>query len=62
MIEALAAVNKNLVVVNVSGNAVAMPWVKKVPAIVQAWFIGSEAGHSIADVLFGNQCGGSQCR
>ena len=53
VIEALAAVNKNLVVVNVSGNAVAMPWVKKVPAIVQAWFIGSEAGHSIADVLFG---------
>ncbi|MGN1245693.1 MAG: glycoside hydrolase family 3 C-terminal domain-containing protein [Muribaculaceae bacterium] len=53
VIEALAAANKNLVVVNVSGNAVAMPWVKKVPAIVQAWFIGSEAGHSIADVLFG---------
>lgn len=53
VIEALAAVNKNLVVVNVSGNAVAMPWVKKVPAIVQAWFIGSEAGHAIADVLFG---------
>ncbi len=53
VIEALAAVSKNLVVVNVSGNAVAMPWVKKVPAIVQAWFIGSEAGHAIADVLFG---------
>lgn len=53
VIEALAGVNKNLVVVNVSGNAVAMPWVKKVPAIVQAWFLGSEAGNSIADVLFG---------
>lgn len=53
VIEALSAVSKNLVVVNVSGNAVAMPWVKKVPAIVQAWFIGSEAGHAIADVLFG---------
>ncbi len=53
VIEALAAANKNLIVVNVSGNAVAMPWVKKVPAIVQAWFLGSEAGNSIADVLFG---------
>ena len=53
VIEALAKVNPRLVVVNVSGNAVAMPWVEKVPAIVQAWFLGSEAGNSIADVLFG---------
>lgn len=53
VIEALANANKNLIVVNISGNAVAMPWVKKVPAIVQAWFIGSEAGNSIADVIFG---------
>ncbi|MCM1067788.1 MAG: glycoside hydrolase family 3 C-terminal domain-containing protein [Muribaculaceae bacterium] len=53
VISALAAVAPRLVVVNVSGNAVAMPWVKSVPAIVQAWFLGSEAGNSIADVLFG---------
>ena len=53
VIEALVDANKNLVVVNISGNAVAMPWVKKVPAIVQAWFIGSEAGNAIADVIFG---------
>lgn len=53
VIEALAEANKNLVVVNVSGNAVAMPWVDKVPAIVQAWFLGSEAGNSISDVIFG---------
>ncbi len=54
VIEALAAVNPKLVVVNISGNAVAMPWVEKVPAILQAWYIGSEAGHSIADVLSGD--------
>lgn len=53
VIAALAKANPKLVVVNVSGNAVAMPWVKEVPAIVQAWFLGSEGGHSIADVLFG---------
>ncbi len=53
VIEALAAANPNFAVVNISGNAVAMPWVKKVPAIVQAWFLGSEAGNSIADVLLG---------
>lgn len=54
VIEALAAVNKNLVVVNISGNAVAMPWVKKVPAIVQTWYLGSESGNALADVLTGD--------
>lgn len=53
VIRALAKANPNLAVVNISGNAVAMPWVKEVPSIVQAWFLGSEAGNSIADVLFG---------
>lgn len=53
LIEALAKANHNLVVVNISGNPVAMPWVDKVPAIVQAWYLGSEAGNSIADILFG---------
>ena len=53
VIEALAAANPRLVVVNISGNAVAMPWVDKVPAIVQDWYLGSEAGHSLADVLTG---------
>ncbi len=54
VIEALAAVTDRLVVVNISGNAVAMPWVEEVPAILQAWYIGSEAGHAIADVLSGD--------
>ncbi|MDE6157381.1 MAG: glycoside hydrolase family 3 C-terminal domain-containing protein, partial [Muribaculaceae bacterium] len=53
VIAALAKANPRTIVVNVSGNAVAMPWAKEVPAIVQAWFLGSEAGNSIADVLFG---------
>lgn len=53
IIEALAKANPRTIVVNVSGNAVAMPWVRKVPAIVQAWFLGSESGNSIADILFG---------
>jgi len=53
VIGALARATRNLVVVNVSGNAVAMPWVRDVPAIVQAWLLGSEAGNSIADVIFG---------
>lgn len=52
-IEALAAVNPNLTVVIVSGNAVAMPWVDKVNGIVETWFSGSQTGHALADVLFG---------
>ena len=39
--------------VNISGNAVAMPWIDRVPAVVQDWYLGSEAGHSLADVLSG---------
>lgn len=54
LISELARVNPNLVVVNISGNAVAMPWIKNVPAVVQGWFIGSEAGNAIADVLSGD--------
>lgn len=54
LIAALAKANKNLIVVNVSGNAVAMPWADDVPAIMQAWFLGSEAGNAIAAVLTGD--------
>ena len=54
LVEALVKANPNLVYVNISGNAVAMPWVEKVPAIVQGWFIGSEAGEALASVLAGD--------
>ncbi|WP_407535167.1 glycoside hydrolase family 3 C-terminal domain-containing protein [Elizabethkingia miricola] len=54
LISALAKANKNLAVILVSGNAVAMPWVKEVPAIVQGWYLGSEAGNALAAVLSGD--------
>ena len=54
LIEALTAVNKHLVFVNISGSGVAMPWLDKVPAVVQGWFIGSESGKAIASVLAGD--------
>lgn len=53
LIEALAAANPRLVAVFVSGNAVAMPWIDRVPAVLEAWYSGSEAGNALADVLFG---------
>jgi beta-glucosidase len=54
LISALAKANKNLVVVILSGNAVAMPWVNEVPAIVETWYLGSEAGNALANVLTGD--------
>ena len=53
VIKALADTNPNLAVVIVSGNAVAMPWIDRVPAVLEAWFSGSEAGNALADVVFG---------
>ena len=43
-----------MVYVNISGNAVAMPWRNSVPAIVQGWYLGSEAGDALASVLVGD--------
>ncbi|NDW13295.1 glycosyl hydrolase [Bacteroides sp. 214] len=53
VISELAKANKNLIVVNISGNAVAMPWAGEVPAIVQGWYLGSEAGNALAAILVG---------
>ena len=54
LIRALAQVNKNMTVVIISGNAVAMPWIDDVPSVLLGWYGGSEAGRAIADVLFGD--------
>lgn len=54
VISELAKVNKKVIVVNISGNAVAMPWVNEVPCILQGWYLGSEAGTAIASILTGD--------
>ena len=53
VILALAEVAKNLVVVNISGSPVAMPWAAEADAIVQGWYGGTESGNALADVLTG---------
>lgn len=50
----LAKVNGNIGVILISGNAVAMPWLPEVKGVMQAWYLGSEAGHAIADVVSGD--------
>jgi len=54
LLNELIKVNKNIGVVLVSGNAVAMPWLSKVKSVMQAWYLGSEAGHALADVISGD--------
>ncbi|KAL2258633.1 hypothetical protein VTK26DRAFT_8000 [Humicola hyalothermophila] len=53
LIEAVVQANPRTVVVNQSGSPVTFPWADKVPAILQAWYQGQEAGNALADVLFG---------
>ncbi|HVJ01156.1 MAG TPA: glycoside hydrolase family 3 N-terminal domain-containing protein [Sphingomonas sp.] len=53
--EAVAAVGKPMVVVLKNGRALALQGaVADAPAILVTWFLGSETGHAIADVLFGD--------
>ncbi|MEY4751382.1 MAG: hypothetical protein RIQ60_3596 [Pseudomonadota bacterium] len=53
LIAALAAAHRQVVVVLMNGSAVAMPWVDRVSAIVEAWLGGQAGGGAIADVLTG---------
>ncbi len=53
LIAAVAAANPNTIVVLNTGSPVTMPWLADVPAVLQAWYAGQEAGNALADVLFG---------
>ena len=54
LLNAILKVNKNTGLVLVSGNAVEMPWIANVKAIMQTWYLGSVAGDAIADVISGD--------
>ncbi len=55
LLRELVKVNNNVVVVLMNGRALAIPEVAELaPAIVEVWHLGSQAGHAIADVLFGD--------
>ena len=54
LLEAIYEVNKNIVLVLMNGRPLTLTWPdENIPAIVEAWHLGSEAGNAIADVLFG---------
>jgi beta-glucosidase len=53
LIDAVAAVNPNTVVVLNTGQAVAMPWLGKVRAVLEMWYTGDEGGWAAANLLTG---------
>ena len=53
LIEAVAAVNKNTIVILNTGQAVAMPWLGKVRAVMEMWYTGDEGGWAAANLLTG---------
>lgn len=54
MIDAVMEANaENTVVVLKTSGTVIMPWLDKVPAVLQAWFPGMEDGNAVANLLYG---------
>jgi beta-glucosidase len=55
LLEALLETGTPVVAVLMNGRPLAIPWVdENVPAIVESWFLGTQAGNALADVLFGS--------
>ena len=55
MLKKLKETGKPIVVVLVNGRPLLLNWEKEnIPAILETWFLGTEAGNAIADVLFGD--------
>jgi len=54
LLEDVYSVNKNIILVLNNGRPLTIPWAaENIPAIVEAWHLGSETGHAVAQVLFG---------
>lgn len=53
LIEGILDVCPNMVMILLSGNAVEMPWVNRVSAILQGWYLGSEGGNALVNILSG---------
>ena len=56
LISELAQIQPRIVVVTYGGNPYAMPWINQVPALVHCWYLGSESGSALANVLTGKVC------
>jgi len=54
LVMAVAGANRRTVVVVKSGGPVLMPWIDRVPAVLEAWYPGEEDGNAVAAILFGD--------
>ena len=55
LLEAISATGKPVVLLVFSGRPLVLDWAAKhIPAIMEVWFPGTEAGNAIADVLYGD--------
>ena len=55
LIERVTKANKNTIVVLNVGSPTEMPWIEKVPAVIQLWYNSQEQGNALADILFGDE-------
>jgi beta-glucosidase len=53
LINELLNENSQTAVILTSGNSVAMPWIDRTPALLQSWYLGSEAGNALARIISG---------
>jgi beta-glucosidase len=55
LVEEIVKTGKPVVIVLMNGRPLTINWIdKNIPSILETWFLGTQAGHSIADVLFGD--------
>ncbi len=55
LLEEIFKVNKNIVLVLNNGRPLAISWAdENIPAIVEAWQLGTQSGNAIAEVLYGD--------
>lgn len=55
LVKAVLKTGKPVIVLLMNGRPLAVPWLDShVPAILETWLLGTETGHAIADVLFGD--------
>ncbi|WEV53290.1 exo-alpha-(1-_6)-L-arabinopyranosidase [Bifidobacterium sp. ESL0704] len=54
LLKAVAAANKNVVVILSNGSSVSMPWADDAKSILEAWLLGQAGGAATADIVFGD--------
>jgi beta-glucosidase len=54
LVQTIVAANPRTIVVVATGGPVLLPWLERVPAVLECWYGGQEVGNALADVLFGD--------